>query len=304
MFRFSVFGDVHGRVPLMLLLSRAWQTHTGQTLDGILQVGDMGAFPDHRRLDKATARHARHDPDELDFVHFLSDTPLARSLLADPDTPPVAFCRGNHEDFDFLGRYRVVTALDPYHKLWYVPDGEVMHWRGDDGALTVAAFGGASPLREPEDGRGRRARDERRRRARRQATSRFELGPRFTEEAATQAFPGGGPVDVLLTHAGPEHEAFPHGCGHLAALVERVSPRVHLFGHHHQVVGPVEHAHGGHLVGLEHLEFLRDTSLRDGAWGILELAHEVRFTWMNQAEQPWMQPFRRGRWRDMVPSGG
>ena len=295
--RFSVFGDVHGRVPLMILLSRAWQEATGNSLDGILQVGDMGAFPDHSRLDKATAKHARNDPDELDFVHFLVPSPLATALLDVAETPPIAFCRGNHEDFEFLGRFRRVTALDPFNKLWFVPDGEVIHF----GPLIIGGFGGAPPLRASDSGRGRKAREARRRKVRRELGVRTRLGPRYTPEAASGAFVDGMTIDVLLSHGGPEHPSFPHGCPHLAALVERAGPRVHLFGHHHQVVGPVRDEDGRLLVGLEHLEFLRDGSLRPGSWGILEVDDDTTsFTWVNQADHDWMHPFRQRQWRALL----
>lgn len=298
--RFSVFGDVHGRVPLMILLSRAWQEANDEPLDGILQVGDMGAFPDHRKLDKATARHARDDPDELDFVHFLSATELAVRLLGDDDTPPIAFCRGNHEDFEFLSRYRHPTALDPFSKLWFVPDGEIMHWRAERTAVRIGAFGGAPPLRESPAGRGRKARAARRRAVHRSFGLRWQMGPRFSPDQATSAFRDGQPIDVLLTHGGPEHPAFPHGCAHLSRLVERIRPRAHLFGHHHQVVGPVTES-GSCLVGLEHLEFLRDGSLRPGSWGILTLDDGCTdFEWMNAPEHSWMTPFRRKRWRHLL----
>ena len=57
----AVFGDIHGRVRLMYELALSWQERTGRRLDGILQVGDFGAFPDPQRLDEATRKHARAD---------------------------------------------------------------------------------------------------------------------------------------------------------------------------------------------------------------------------------------------------
>jgi hypothetical protein len=88
-----------------------------------------------------------------------------------------------------------------------------------------------------------------------------------------------GAVDVLLTHAGPLTWETSWGSEMLSDLGERLRPRVHLFGHHHEVVGPQEGPGGSLLVGLDHLEFHRG-ALREGCWGILELAGEgARFTW-------------------------
>src|SRR5262245_46657186 len=107
--RFAVFGDVHGRVALMLTLARRWQQHTGCTLTAVLQVGDMGAFPDHHRLDDSTLRFARKDPDELGFRAFLEPSADGEALLAPHDSPPIVFCRGNHEDFEYLAPFRRPT---------------------------------------------------------------------------------------------------------------------------------------------------------------------------------------------------
>ena len=58
---YLVFGDLHGRVLPAFRLAQAWSREHGVALDGLLQVGDLGYFPDPARLDKATRRHAAHD---------------------------------------------------------------------------------------------------------------------------------------------------------------------------------------------------------------------------------------------------
>ncbi|MEZ4238610.1 MAG: metallophosphoesterase [Myxococcota bacterium] len=183
--RFAVFGDVHGRLALMLTLARRWQREHDTRLDGILQVGDLAAYPDHTALDDATRRFAAKDPDELGFRDFLSDTPDALALLAPDDTPPVAFCRGNHEDFAYLEAFRTPTPLDPWRKLWFLPDGTALDWATLTGgpALHLAAFGGAPPL-TPSQARGRKAREQRRKAVRRE---RLALGPRFRPDDLARA---------------------------------------------------------------------------------------------------------------------
>lgn len=274
---FAVFGDVHGRVALMLTLALRWQRRTGRTLSAILQVGDMGAFPDHTRLDKATVRHAARDPDELGFLDFITDTHDSRTLLGPDTAPPIVFCRGNHEDFAYLERFRRPTALDPWNKLWFIPDGCSMEVEG----LRIGGLGGAPP--KPQvPGRGRRHRKANRR----APVDFFGLRPRFRAEDAQRAFPD-EELDVLLTHAAPRRDEVPWGCPELERLTERVVPRAHLFGHHHEVVGPLPTV-GGVLVGLDHLEFRRDGTLQEGAWGVLEVEDgaggEVGFVWPEDPE--------------------
>src|SRR3954453_22416785 len=102
--RYLIFGDLHGRILPAFRLAAAWEREHGTRLDGLLQVGDLGYFPDPTRLDRATARHAADDPLEL-----------GASLVAEPNTeadaafqgedgppPPLWFTAGNHEDFDAL----------------------------------------------------------------------------------------------------------------------------------------------------------------------------------------------------------
>ena len=51
---YLVFGDLHGRILPAFRLASAWSREQGVRLSGILQVGDLGYFPDPSRLDKAT----------------------------------------------------------------------------------------------------------------------------------------------------------------------------------------------------------------------------------------------------------
>jgi len=273
----------------MLILSRLWERHAGRRLDGVLQVGDFGAFPDLHRLDDATARFARHDSDELGFSEYLAGCAEGAALLAGCPWS-VTWCRGNHEDFDYLAGFRAPAAVDPWGKLIFVPDGQVEEVAG----VRVGALGGMAPRGE-ERGRGKKAR-----KASRRATARDD--PRcFSDRDVSTAFPTGG-VDVLLTHAGPKSWESPWGSQRLAELAERVRPRVHLFGHHHVTFGPVYGPGDATLIALDHLEFRRG-QLRPGCWGVLELPDpgsddEVGFTWGD--ELPFNRDLTREGYRHLL----
>ena len=58
---YLAFGDLHGRILPAFRLAQAWSREHGVALDGLLQVGDIGYFPDPGRLDRATRRHAERD---------------------------------------------------------------------------------------------------------------------------------------------------------------------------------------------------------------------------------------------------
>lgn len=77
--RLAVFGDLHGHVRLMYQLCRLWQMNHGVKLDGILQCGDLGFYPDPKAIDKATQRYASRDPEELGFGYVARESMALRS---------------------------------------------------------------------------------------------------------------------------------------------------------------------------------------------------------------------------------
>ncbi|MDQ2744002.1 MAG: hypothetical protein M3Z66_17135, partial [Chloroflexota bacterium] len=68
----ELLGDLHGRVFRALAVLDRWQRERNQTLDLIIQVGDVGVFPDPTHLDAATRRFAEEDPAELGFSKLLA----------------------------------------------------------------------------------------------------------------------------------------------------------------------------------------------------------------------------------------
>jgi hypothetical protein len=81
---YLVFGDLHGRILPAFRLALAWQRDHRERLTGLLQVGDLGYFPDVSRLDKATRRHAECDPLELGTPLVAVRSRLADAVFAEP----------------------------------------------------------------------------------------------------------------------------------------------------------------------------------------------------------------------------
>jgi len=277
---FAVFGDVHGRITLMLLLSRAWEARTGRTLDGVLQVGDMGAYPDHTRLDRATRRHAERDRDELGFAEYIGGCAEGAALLEGAGWP-VLWMRGNHEDFDYLSRFHTPTAVDPWQRLIFLPDGQQTTLAG----VRIGAMGGIAP---------RQGSSQKKRRKQRSSTP-DTSDPRLIPRRLIHTTFVDTTPDILLTHAGPKVPGVSSGSELLVTLCQRIRPTVHVFGHHHISLGPTPGPGGSTLIGLDHLDFRRG-HIQPQCWGILEMSgRKVRWIWGD--EFSWTTPLSRENYR-------
>ena len=218
--KICLVGDVHGRVYHMLAAVLELQGRLGTPLDLVIQVGDMGAFPDPELLDEATKRWAEKDPSELHFSYLLkSDGSLAEHLKAARQQlkRPIQFVRGNHEDQDWLTGLRpksgaVSAAVDPFDLIHYVPDGTVLDFDG----FRVGYLGGVEYGAEPHT---------------------------KIEPEAVDLIDEAGSLHLLVTHDGPYgigkgYYGHTQGSKVLTDLIERRRPRYHVGGHYHQMNGP------------------------------------------------------------------
>jgi len=215
---YLVFGDLHGRILPAFALALAWQREHGERLDGLLQVGDLGYFPDPTRLDKATQRHAQRDPLELGAQLVACRSRQADALFAEPDLPEALwFTAGNHEDFDALqalthgaGATADDFPVDYYGRVRCVRDGHVL---GLPGGLRVGALWGI---------------DDRAPNARRKTPARGRISQRSATLLSYETF------DVLLTHDSPRDAVLPDsGSDAISAVLHLARPALAFFGHYH-----------------------------------------------------------------------
>lgn len=131
MIRVAIFADIHGKFLLPFKLVDRYQQLTGNKIDLILQCGDMGAFPDKSRMDKATLRHAKSDRDELGFIDdFVTSQSDVLAFLDKLDIDMLCV-RGNHEDHEFLDELEQVAetsdkaafSIDAYKRIWVCRSG-------------------------------------------------------------------------------------------------------------------------------------------------------------------------------------
>jgi len=279
---FLVFGDLHGRILPAFRFASYWAKHTGREVTALLQVGDMGYFPDISRMDKATLRHAKDDPLELGALDVATRTEIAdRVFDDDPFCPPgLWFTAGNHEDFDELERFARASgpqadfAVDAYCRVHGIKDGEVHPF--DCGTKVAAVWG--------VDGDG--------------ANSRHNLPPRgyiaerAVNQLATETF------DVLLMHDAPEGgKRVWYGSELLRSLIELAQPRFGFFGHYRgdgsRSQQDYRRTEVYHLAGFEMRT--RDGHPESGSVGVLEWADgEGTFAFIDDEE---LKPFTRHNWK-------
>jgi len=185
-------------------------------LAGLLQVGDLGYFPDTTRLDSASRRHAARDSLELGVSEFNATNPRAGRFFQKLDPLlRLYFVAGNHEDHELLQRHRrsrdPAWPVDDFHRLWCVDDGHIVTMSS---GLRVAGLWGI-------DGDASKAR--------RIRSSRIRI-----DAGAAEKLCDGPPFDVLLTHESPRDAIwFDSGSLEIAAIIDQQQPKLAFFGHYH-----------------------------------------------------------------------
>lgn len=213
----AVFGDLHGHIQRAFKQCICWQQETGQQVDLILQVGDLGVFPDRTRLDRATRRHSERDPAVLGFLHgFTTPHPEVAAIL-DEFGCNLLFVRGNHEDHAWLDKleYQAQSPcfpVDVYQRLWCLKTGVPYTFHRNDERITILGIG----------------------RIGRPATS-VKVKPHYIQPYEQQRLdqPSNIPIDILLTHDAPRDRVYP-GSGSLEiqqALLQH-QPQYHFYGHY------------------------------------------------------------------------
>jgi hypothetical protein len=279
---YLVFGDLHGRILPAFRLALAWQREHKERLAGLLQVGDLGYFPDPSRLDKATQRHAQKDPLELGAQLVAARSREADSVFAEPDLPGALwFTAGNHEDHALLdtlahgaGCTREDFPVDFYQRVRCIRDGHVLALPS---GLRVGALWGI---------------DDQAPNARRKTPPRGRISQRSATRLSCETF------DVLLTHDSPRDAMLVNaGSDAITAIVRSVRPSFAFFGHYHGKgrldaydFAPTQVFH---LHGLEFRE--RGGCAEAASVGVLRWPEPGgRFEYVDPA---WLRTFTRHNWR-------
>ena len=228
--KLAFVGDVHGRVLHALAAVRQAQRDYGSAFDAVFQVGDFGAFPTAAELPWIGVDAVEASAREFLAVRAGTVAPAVLARLRAELPLPVVFLRGNHDNAAWLRglpREGGLAAVDPHGLFRYAPDGTVLTL----GRTRIGVLGG---VQRPDP-----------------ASSPVPLAELFDDDAFDTLWTiGPGHVDVLLTHEPPTGVAPPpNGSPRLAALARRLRPALHVGGHLHAPVGPID-VHGTTYLGL------------------------------------------------------
>lgn len=287
----AVFGDLHGHLRIMLQLCRIWQETHSLKLDGVLLCGDLGFFPDETRIDRATKKFAKRDPEELGFSRYFArpapqkPDPLVERLLnsssAESIECPIVFCHGNHEDFEALreicDRGSAPFFVDAYDRFEYLPSGTTYELSG----LRIASLGGS-----PEQ----------------PGASAEPIAPHVSRKLAGEL--QRAQFDVLLTHGGPSgigSETDECGSDAIRRVIESAQPAYNVFAHHGKPI-PRTHIGSTDCVWFNDVTFqpARDRSptgpIEPTCMGILTWhdhdAHELKIV-----DEDWFKRFTGRAWQ-------
>ncbi len=279
---YLVFGDLHGRILPAFRLASVWACEHGTRVDGILQVGDLGYFPNPATLDKATKRHAEKDPLELGAMLVAEPSKEADAIFADEHAPETLwFTAGNHEDYDELARWESGAggradsfAVDHYCRVRCIRDG---HVETLPNGVRIGALWGI---------------DDRAPLARKKAPPRGYIKSRSATELAGSAF------DVMLCHESPRDAVrVSSGSEEINAIISLAQPAFVFFGHYHTDIRRVDADYGEtqvyHMPGLE---FRGDGgTAEEGSVGVLRWTDAGgEFAYV---DEDWLRSISRHNWK-------
>ena len=217
--RIAFIGDVHGCVLHALGGVLMLQSRRNIRLDAVIQVGDLGAYPNAERFDEPSRRFIADSPAQGDFFRLLDPSPELAANIEEAlrRLPRILFLSGNHEDHEWLATLHReageadVVPVDPLGALHHVACGNVL----DVAGLRVAFLGLV------------------------EAPGKMDFDP---DAYAKFMAADEGSVDVLVTHEGPygmshNRRGEIQGSEKLTRLIEKLQPSVHVGGHYHHENG-------------------------------------------------------------------
>lgn len=214
--KIALFSDIHGKILLPFKLVDLYQKETGNTIDFILQCGDMGAYPAIENLDKATIKHAQYDRDELGFHDDFTKTNQEIQSFLDELNIDMICVRGNHEDHDFLddlekeNPHKSMFPIDVYERVFVCRSGLEQKLETEDGFLNFVGIGRIG------DRKGR-------------SEKRFIQD--YERKEIRKLLKTKNTFDVLITHDKDDSSQRGYGMAEIREVLDNIIFHYHFYGH-------------------------------------------------------------------------
>jgi Icc-related predicted phosphoesterase len=196
--RILVVGDIHGRIEQL----RKVVEITGAK--AVLQVGDLGFYPDVESMDGPGRRKIVKEPSQGEIFAYISKEKTFPC--------PLYFVRGNHEAFPLLQKFEELEIPN----FFYLRTG--LH---SVESVQVAAVGGIYYGGQ---------------KAQRQSL------PKYTKEAEVEFVFTSTAADVMLAHDCPEGKGYrsggAHGSPFVTLALEALKPQLLFHGHYASNIEP------------------------------------------------------------------
>ncbi|WP_294300662.1 metallophosphoesterase [uncultured Chryseobacterium sp.] len=214
--KIALFSDIHGKILLPFKLVDLYQKETGHKIDIILQCGDIGAYPNLEKMDKATIKHAQYDRDELGFHEdFTKENPEIRTFLDELDIDMICV-RGNHEDHDFLDHLEnqypsdSLFPIDVYTRVFVCKSGWEQKLEAENETLNFVGIGRIG------DRKGR-------------SEKRFIQN--YERNVIRKLLKTKDTFDILITHDKDDSSQRGYGMAEIREVLDHIIFHYHFYGH-------------------------------------------------------------------------
>lgn len=279
----AIFADVHGRILLAFKLCARWQRETGEKIDLILQAGDLGAYPDISRLDRATIKHAQKDPSELGFSQYFVDYDSDIANILAQTSAPMLFVRGNHEDHQWLDELEsdseeTVFPIDAYQRIYCMKTGHIHTFSSGDASINILGIGRIAPLPGEQD----------------------ETKPKYIQlyEIDRINHLPDKQIDMLLTHdTALDFVSVNIGMEEIRLVLDIFRPNYHFHGHTEAPFNQQADENGvTQVIKLSDLHWDKSGKLEQGAMGILKWHNQDNHSF-EVVTTDWMQEYTENNWQ-------
>ncbi|MHA1830275.1 MAG: metallophosphoesterase family protein [Candidatus Helarchaeota archaeon] len=280
----AILGDLHGHLTLAFLILKRWQKENNENIDFILQVGDLGAFPDVQRIDKATKRFLEKDPDELGFLNYYHKSPEADLIFNaknNINVPFLYFIKGNHEDFEFLERISknkdVPVPIDHYKKIYFLKSGKIYKIKVKKHSFTIGVLGGISSS-SPD----------------------INAPKYYSKEEIEQLLQAKSPINILLTHDAPfNFLSDQRGSKDIIELINYLKPQFHFCGHYHIEGRCISLSPDTQSFILNEVNFNEKGLLKKNSIGILHIEGNDKFSFQFINDE-WLSEYTRYNYKSFL----